>query len=470
MARADPRVRGGITGRTAILGAGVCGLEAALAIRAREPAAEIAIVTDEHDHLFSRPALMYVFAGQMTLRDTEPYDRGLFERMRFERVRGRVTGVDAAARRLRLESGADLPFDRLLLAAGSLARPAPWPGAEGPGVHAFVTLRDLERLDAEAKPGLRAVVVGGGLIGVEVAEILAHRGLHVTFVIRETWYYPVALERREAALVADHLRAHGIDVRLGAAVEEIRRDAGGAVAAVRLAGADVPCDLVVAAIGVVPNTAFLQGSGIARAPSGAVEVDDALRTSAEGIWAAGDCANVTWSDGTRRPEQLWYTARDQGRAAAASMTGDAAAYRRTAWYNSAKFFDLEYTTAGWVPASLDGENRPAARAAGLGSKWTLYGLVYTLAMVAGGAYVLRRHGNSRYHRVPGRMASERIVCDGERVVGFNMLGGRWDHEPLLRWIEERRELDFVVARLHEAQFDEELTERYRVRPEAVEVD
>jgi NADPH-dependent 2,4-dienoyl-CoA reductase/sulfur reductase-like enzyme len=309
-------------------------------------------------------------------------------------------------------------------------------------VHAFVTLRDLERLDAEARPGLRAVVVGGGLIGVEVAEILAHRGLQVTFVIRETWYYPVALERREAALVADHLRAHGIDVRLGAAVEEIRRDAAGAVAAVRVAGADVACDLVVSAIGVVPNTAFLADSGLALAPSGAVEVDDALRTGAAGVWAAGDCANVTWIDGTRRPEQLWYTARDQGRAAAASMLGDATAYRRTAWYNSAKFFDLEYTTAGWVPASLDGENRPAARGAGV-REW--------------------------FHRVPGRMASERIVCDGDRVVGFNMLGGRWDHEPLLRWIEERRELDFVVARLHEAQFDEELAERYRVRPEAVEV-
>jgi NADPH-dependent 2,4-dienoyl-CoA reductase/sulfur reductase-like enzyme len=417
-------------------------MEAALALRAREPETEIAIVTDEHDHLFSRPALMYVFAGQMTLRDTEPYDRGLFDRMRFTRVRGRVAGLDAPARRLRLESGADLSFDRLLLAAGSRARPAPWPGADGPGVHAFVTLRDLERLDAEARPGRRAVVVGGGLIGVEVAEILAHRGLRVTFVIRETWYYPVALERREAALVADHLRAHGIDVRLGAAVEEVRRGAAGAVAGVRVAGADVACDLVVAAIGVVPNTEFLAGGALALAPSGAIEVDEALRTNLDAVWAAGDCANVSWIDGTRRPEQLWYTARDQGRAAAASMAGDAVAYRRTAWYNSAKFFDLEYTTAGWVPASLDGENRPAARAAGM-REW--------------------------FHHVPGRMASERIVCDGDRVVGFNMLGGRWDHEPLLRWIGERRELDWVVARLAQAQFDEELAGRYRVRPEAVEV-
>jgi hypothetical protein len=269
--------------------------------------------------------------------------------------------------------------------------------------------------------------------GVEVAEILAARGLHVTFVIRESWYFPVALDRREAALVAEHLRGHGVDVRLEAAVQEILRGDGGAVRGVRVAGEDLPCDLVVAAIGVVPNTAFLEGSGILRAPGGAVEVDDALRAGVPGVWAAGDCANVTWIDGSRRPEQLWYTARDQGRVAAQSLSGDAVVYRRGAWYNSAKFFDLEYTTAGWVPVSLDFENRPVAPDPGTRT-W------------------FQRRG----------FASERIVCRGERVVGFNMLGGRWNHEPLLEWIHERRPLAWVLGRLHEAQFDEEFERRFRV--------
>ena len=204
--------------RVVIVGAGVCGIEAALALRAREPDTKVAIVTDEHDHFFSRPALMYVFSGQMTLRDTEPYDRGLFARLRFERIRGRVTALDTSGRQLALDGGGSVGYDRLLLAVGSKARPGPWPGADGPGVHSFVTLRDLEGLDAGARPGGRAVVIGGGLIGVEAAEILAHRGLHVTFVIRESWYFPVALEAREAALVAEHLRGHGIDVRLEAPV------------------------------------------------------------------------------------------------------------------------------------------------------------------------------------------------------------------------------------------------------------
>jgi hypothetical protein len=162
-------------------------------------------------------------------------------------------------------------------------------------------------------------------------------------------------------------------------------------------------------------------------------VDDALRTSVPGVWAAGDCANVTWIDGSRRPEQLWYTARDQGQVAAASMAGDETTYRRGAWYNSAKFFDLEYTTAGWVPVSLGLDNRPLPPDPGLRT-W--------------------------FQR--GALSSERIVCRGDRVVGFNMLGGRWNHEPLLEWIHERRTLDWVLAHLHEAQFDEEFTRRFRV--------
>jgi NADPH-dependent 2,4-dienoyl-CoA reductase/sulfur reductase-like enzyme len=180
-----------------IVGNGVAGMEAALALRQREAGARISLVSDEHDHFFSRPALMYVFCGQLDLRATEPYDRRLYERMGFERVRGRVQHLDTAAKALRFEDGQSLAYDKLLLAVGSKGRSAPWPGAAGPGVHYFVNLRDLEGLDRDAQAGRRAVVIGGGLIGVEVAEVLKHRGLHVTFLIRESWYFPLALDKNE---------------------------------------------------------------------------------------------------------------------------------------------------------------------------------------------------------------------------------------------------------------------------------
>jgi NAD(P)H-nitrite reductase large subunit len=307
-----------------ILGNGIAGIEAALALRRREGQARISVVSDEHDHLYSRPALMYVFAGQLSLRDTEPYDRGLYERMRFERVARRVASLDAPSRALVLEDGSRLAYDRLLLAVGSKARPAPWPGSDGAGLHYFVTLRDLERLDRDARSGRRAAVVGGGLIGVEVAEILRQRGLDVSFLIRENWYFPMALDGNESALVGEHMRRHGCDVRLGATVERILRDAAGNVTGLRLAdGAQIACDLVCASIGVVPNTGFLAGSGLALSKGGAIEVDGALRTSLPDVWAAGDCANVTWHDGSgirpatrgvwQRP-RCWGTKRPTGAA------------------------------------------------------------------------------------------------------------------------------------------------------------
>jgi len=403
------------------------------------------VISEEHDHFFSRPALMYVFCGQLTLQGTEPYDRGLYQRLGLERRRERVSSLDPGRKELVFAEGGRLGYDRLLVAVGSKARPAPWPGSAGPGMHGFVTLRNLEGLDREARPGLRAAVIGGGLIGVEVAEILMKRGLGVTFIVRESWYFPLALDRSEAELVAEHMRGHGCDVRLGVNVEEVLRRPDGRVRGLGLSPApgaqppagnsEIACDLVVAAIGVVPNTDFLRESGLALGKGGAIEADPALRTNVADVWAAGDCANVTWADGSRRPEQLWYTARDQGRIAGASMLGDEVAYSRGTWYNSAKFFDLEYTTAGWVPVTLDWDNTPLDPGSDVRS-W--------------------------FQRAPGRPESQRIVVKGDRVVGFNMLGSRWNHELFLEWIRERRSLDWVLARLHHAQFDEEFARRFQV--------
>jgi NADPH-dependent 2,4-dienoyl-CoA reductase/sulfur reductase-like enzyme len=424
-----------------VLGNGIAGMEAAIALRARDDGARITVVSAESDHLFSRTALMYIFCGQLSLRDTEPHDRGLYERLRFERVRKRVVAVDPAAHQLRFEDRSELRYDRLLLAVGSRARPAPWPGSDGPGVHSFVTLDDLARLDQHAKAGMRAAVIGGGLIGVETAEILHLRGLHTTFVIREPWYFPVALDRREATAVARHMASHGVDVRLDSGVEQVLRGPDGAVRGLRLAGGEeLPVDLVVVAIGVVPNTGFLAESGLPLSRGGSIETDPSLAvTGVPDVWAAGDCATVTWVDGSRRPEQLWYTARDQGRAAAAAMLGDDSTYRRGAWYNSAKFFDVEYTTAGWIPVPEPGKEQAHPP----GSGWQTW-----------------------YQEQASACITQRLVARDGLFKGFNGLGTRWDHTVLLGWIQQRRTLSWVIDHLDQARFDEEFMPAFRVLPSA----
>jgi NADPH-dependent 2,4-dienoyl-CoA reductase/sulfur reductase-like enzyme len=228
-----------------------------------------------------------------------------------------------------------------------------------------------------------------------------------------------------------------VRVHMEAEVDFLERDPGGSLKAVVLKGGQrLEAELVVVAIGVRPNTDWLRSSGIQiDAESGAIEVDDQLRTSMPGVWAAGDCARVAWIDGSRRPEQLWYTARDQGRVAGANMGGEARSYRRIHWYNSAKFFDVEYTTAGFIP--------PEANCGGLVG-WA-----------------------SWYQQVPGKAVTQRILVKEGRVVGFNLLGSRWDHEVLLRWIRERRSLEEVLEILDQARFDEEFEPEFRVLPGAI---
>lgn len=436
-----------------IIGNGVAGIEAALTVRNREPGWDITVVSEESDHFFSRTALMWVVTGQLSHACIEPYERDLYARMGFRRVRARATGVKPDARIVELANGESLSYDRLLIACGSRPRKGPWPGSDLDGVGHFVTHQDLAWLEEEIHGGTSTkgppprprahldattddspyrfrksffaerggpprhpVVVGGGLIGIEAVEVMAAAGLKPTFLIREEWFWPMAIEKRESTWIAERMRDHGVDVRLEESLEEIRGD--GKVQSLKTDKGEIECDLLVVAIGVVPNTEWLEGSGI-ELDRGGIVVDPRLEAR-DGIFAAGDCASVVWFDGSRRPEQLWYTARDQGRIAGRVLCGDGAvSYARGHWYNSAKLMDVEYTTAGLVGMNVEGEQN----------------------------WFFEERGSVR--------STNRIVVAGGRVVGFNFLGRRWDHSILIRWIEEHRSLEWVLEHLNEARFDTE---------------
>lgn len=442
-----------------ILGNGVAGMEAALELRRREPSVSITVISEESDHFFSRTALMYVVCGQLAHKDIEPLERDVYARLGFTRVRGRAVGLDTDARKVLLAGGLPpVPYDRLLLATGSAPRPAPfWEGwGSLAGVGHLVTLQDLdwlhrelhgrapydapERADAHLahtsddspyrpRPVARALrgsaptrpaVVGGGLIGIESIEVMLAAGLKPTFLIRERWFWPIALNEREAGWIGDALRHHGVDVRFGLNIERLG-GTDGRLTTLHTDQGDLEADLLVVAIGVVPQTAWLEGTPLERQErGGALVVDGALRTNVDGIWAAGDCAAVRWHDGSVRPEQLWYTGRDQGRLAARSMLGDDVHYARGTLYNSAKLMDIEYTTAGLVGWDLEGETD----------------------------FLFEETGRVR--------SMTRFVTQQGRLVGFNALGRRWDHSVLCRWIEERRPLPWVLDHLHHAAFDTEL--------------
>ena len=444
--------------RIVIIGNGVAGIEAALAVRKREPRWDITVISEESDHFFSRTALMWVFSGQMSHQDIEPLERDAYQRLGFRRVRARATGIDTVNRRVSLAGNQEpIAYDRLLIASGSKPRPGPWPGSDARGVGHFVTLQDLDWYEREVHGGVshgggpprsrahlngsdgdspyrfreaaaehrgqlaqQPAVIGGGLIGIEAVEVAVAAGLRPHFFIREEWFWPIALDRRESQWIGDRMAEHGVEVHLEHEVDAIETDADGNVSAVRTNLGRYESDCVVVGIGVVPNTDWLSESGLELDDRGGIVVDEGLQTSAADVFAAGDCASVRWFDGTRRPEQLWYTARDQGRVVGGRLLGDGPRYERGTWYNSAKLMDVEYTTAGLVNWNLD------------------------------------REENWFFEEKTKVSSTTRVVVQDDRVVGFNMLGRRWDHSVLIRWIEERRSLGWVLDHLNDAAFDTEL--------------
>ncbi len=441
-----------------IVGNGVAGMEVALTLRQREAKWRITIVSEESDHFFSRTALMYVLSGQMRHSDIEPLERGTYERLGIERVRARAIGVDPEAHLVRLAGGLPpLEYDRLVLAVGSRPRPAPfWKGYDTlEGIGHFVTLQDLTWLEdemhgaigvdtpprpeahlayttpdspyqlrpagnkARGRKASQPVVIGGGLIGIEVIETMLTAGLKPAFLIRDESFWPIAINKDESAWIADRLRHHGVDVRLEHNVQHFDDDGTGNVGAVVTDKGTLDADLVVIAIGVVPNTAWLGDSGIDVDKGGGILVDAQLRASVPDVYACGDCASVEWFNGWVRPQQLWYTGRDQGRVVGANLAGEQRPYGRSTWYNSAKLIDIEYTTVGLVNMRVEGEEN----------------------------WYIKETGAVR--------STTRLVTKDDRIIGFNFLGRRWDHEPLVRWIDERRRIDWVVEHLNEARFDTE---------------
>ncbi|MEW6364755.1 MAG: FAD-dependent oxidoreductase [Acidobacteriota bacterium] len=406
-----------------IVGNGIAGTSAARAIREIDSGGPITMISGETAYPFSRTALMYLAMGQMRLEDTEFLERRSYRQNRIHLLHDRAERLDTVNRRVVLSGGDELQYDRLLLATGSLPARLGSKGTELDGVVHFVSYLDMERLmrlvERARRRSRRAVVVGGGLIGIEVAEVLVHHGLTVDYLIREDSYWSPVLSAAEGHYVESHMATFGVRVHLQRELAEIVGSGGCVREIVTNHQERIPCDLVAIAVGVIPNTALAKASGI---PTGrGILADWQLSTRAPDVYAAGDCVEIVTPGAPRNfIRAIWYSARDMGRVAGRNMAGRADTFDPGQWYNSAKFFHLEYTAAG--KTSVDGEED--------------------------GEYL---HQDGRH--------SIRIVHRDGRLLGFSMIGSRWDHSVLLRFIRERRDLDYFFAHAGEARFDSEMQGR-----------
>jgi NADPH-dependent 2,4-dienoyl-CoA reductase/sulfur reductase-like enzyme len=336
-----------------------------------------------------------------------------------------VTAIEPDRCRVLTRAGGPVGYDRLLVATGSRPNRFGWPGQDLERVTGFYDLADLDRVERWSQGLGAAVIVGGGLIGLELAECLRARGARVVLLARERSYWNNVLPAEESRMVTDTIRAAGIELRLETRLASIEGDSRGAARAVVTDdGERLECQLVALTAGVSPNLSALAGSGIVTARG--VVVDASLQTSAENVWAAGDCAEIVGAAGPPGAlEQLWYTGRAQGAVVGRAIAGLAARYERGVAFNSAKFVDLEWQSYGRVPSELDGAET---------------------------ASLCWRH--------PRLRRCVRIVHDDGAVIGMDALGLRQRHRVWERWIAERRPVDEALDRLAEAGFDAELAPRH----------
>ncbi len=404
----------------AIIGNGISGITAARHLRKRGND-QITVISGETRHFFSRTALMYVYMGHMKYENIKPYEDHFWARNRIGLVFNHVTGINYSTKTLFFRDGSVLEYDVLILAVGSRPNKFGWPGQDLPQVQGLYSWQDLEAMEKHTAGAQRAVIVGGGLIGVEMAEMLCTRGIGVTFLVREGRFWGGVLPDEEAALVGRHIREHHVDLRFHTELNEILADEQGRVRAVRTRGGEeIACQFVGLTAGVSPNVAFLKGSEL-EIRSG-VLVDAFCRTNIPDVYAIGDCAERRAPISGRRPvEQVWYTGKMMGEAVAQTITGKPTEYRPGHWFNSAKFFDIEYQTYGWVRSSLQ-----------------------------------KGEADFYWEHTDGRTGVKIVFdADSRRLIGINALGIRLRHAVLDRMLEEGRTVEHLLSHWHDALFDPE---------------
>ena len=321
-----------------IVGSGAAGAAAAEQLRTRGYEGPIALVGDERP--IDRPNLSKDYlAGTareewMPLRSPRFYADARIELM----VERRVESIDATGRVVHLSDGEALPYGALLLATGAEPRRLRIPGADRLHVHYLRTFDDSKAIIAALDETKRAVVVGAGFIGLEVAASLRHRDVDVTVVSPDDLPLARVIGDTLGRFVADLHRERGVHLRLGASVTAIGEGH------VELDdGETLPADLVVVGIGVIPRTGLAEAAGLT--VDDGVVVDDQLRTSDPHIWAAGDVARYPGPDGTLVRVEHWVLAERQGQTAAANILGHAVAFDQPPFFWS-QHYDVPINVTG----------------------------------------------------------------------------------------------------------------------------
>lgn len=407
-----------------IIGNGISGVTAARHIR-KLSNKKITIISAETDYFFSRTALMYVYMGHLEFQHTQPYENWFWKKNRIDLKKGFVKAIETTSKTLYFAEGDTMLYDKLIIATGSKPNKFGWPGQDLNGVMGMYHKQDLDNLEKHApnnKVCKRAVIVGGGLIGIELAEMLHSRHIPVTFLVRETSFWNGILPEGESEMINREILDNGIDLRLGVNLKEIKPDEKGHVKSIIIAetNEEIECNVVGLTAGVSPNIDFIKTSDIETGHG--VKVNRFLETNIPDVYAIGDCAEQHEGIDQRRPiEAVWYTGRMMGETVAQTICDNKTAYKPGHWFNSAKFINIEYQTYGWVWAQTkDNEAR---------------------------FYWEHEDGKKCIHLNYDKKT--------RAFIGINTFGIRMRHEFFDKVLNEKQSVDYVLEHLADANFDPE---------------
>jgi NAD(P)H-nitrite reductase large subunit len=403
-----------------IIGNGISGVTLARHIRKLSDK-KITIISSESEFFFSRTALMYVFMGHMKFEHTQPYEPFFWKKNRIELKKAFVSNVDTNSKKVIFDDATFMQYDKLVIATGSKPNKFGWKGQDVEGVLGMYSKQDLEKLETLAPNCKRAVVVGGGLIGIELVEMLASRKIPVTFLVREKSFWSNILPLPESEMINRHILEHHIDLRLETSLNEIIADEKGRVKAIKTdKGEVIECSIVGLTAGVSPNIDFLKNSDIDLGRG--VKVNRFLETNIKDVYAIGDCAEQHKAIGNRRTiEAVWYSGRMMGETLAQTICGKPMQYNPGNWFNSAKFLDIEYQTYGWV---------------------------FNVA----GANETHFYWENNCGKKAIRIS---FVTNSRQFIGINTFGIRMRHEFFDAVLNNKKSVDYVIENLNKAKFDPE---------------
>ena len=333
--------------RYVIVGSGPAGISAAEEIRKTDPEGSITMITADSHPAYSPVMLTYWMSGHT------PNERLFFREMgswaqdhRVDLRCGReVTAIDVHRQVVTCSSGEEVAYDRLLIAAGAVPLIPPIPGIRAKGVCTFRTFADAEGILCSRRDLERVCIMGGGFIGIKLACHLRERGLSVLVVEKEPRLASRIFDQRASDIVKEQLRGHGISVETGTGITEIsNRD--GWVSGVRLEdGRDFSAQILVVAVGVRPNTSFIEAP--IAAAGGGIPVDERMETPVPHVYAAGDVA-TTRDSITSSPfsNAVWPAATRQGKVAGANMAGGHRSYIHNFNLNALNLYGLPVASAG----------------------------------------------------------------------------------------------------------------------------